>query len=152
MQLLTLELEDDYNLIGIHTTEEDYRLAYLLNKHLNTRLVRFKEVLDFKDSSAEFPLFEYIDEKSFINYYLINNKHLLQVPDSDENSLFEGSYYATSYLVPEKRNVDFFLKITGNYLPNLARQLVHRLNAIDQVITSYEIDPESLKSKEHLIF
>ena len=32
MQLLTLDLEDDYLLIGIHSTEEDYRLAYLINK------------------------------------------------------------------------------------------------------------------------
>ena len=74
MQHLTFDLEDDYSLIGIHSTEEDYRLAYLLNKHLKTKLMRYKQVLDFKNSTAEFPLFEYKDEKNFINYYLINNK------------------------------------------------------------------------------
>jgi len=36
MQLLTFDLEEeDYLLVGIHSTEEDYRLAYLLNKYLN---------------------------------------------------------------------------------------------------------------------
>jgi len=59
MQLLTFDFEDDYSLIGIHSTEEDYRLAYLLNKHLGTKLSRFKHNLDFQDSEAEFPLFEF---------------------------------------------------------------------------------------------
>ena len=84
MQLLTLDLEDDYLLIGIHSTEEDYRLAYLLNKHLKTKLTRFKHHLDFKNSNAEFPLFEYKDEKNFINYYLINNKYS-QVVNAQNN-------------------------------------------------------------------
>ena len=75
MQLFTLDLEDDYLLIGIHTTQENYRLAYLLNTHLKTKLIRFKHHLDFKNSDAEFPLFEYKDENNFINYYLINNKY-----------------------------------------------------------------------------
>ena len=47
MPILTLDFEDDYSLIGIHSTEEDYRLAYILNKHLNTKLTRFKHNLDF---------------------------------------------------------------------------------------------------------
>ena len=29
--MLTLDFEDDCALIGIHSTEEDYRLAFLLN-------------------------------------------------------------------------------------------------------------------------
>ena len=42
MQLLTLDFEVDYSLIGIHSTEEDYRLAYLLNQQLKTKFKRFK--------------------------------------------------------------------------------------------------------------
>jgi len=74
MQVFTFDLEDDYLLIGIHSTEEDYRLAYLINKHLNTKFVRYKDNLDFKDSAVEFPLFEYKDEETYLNYYLVNNK------------------------------------------------------------------------------
>ena len=48
MQLLTFDLEDDYLLIGIHSTEEDYRLAYLLNKHLQLKLARKPQDLDYK--------------------------------------------------------------------------------------------------------
>ncbi|MBL4939979.1 MAG: IPExxxVDY family protein [Lutibacter sp.] len=152
MQLLTLDLEDDYLLIGIHSTEEDYRLAYLLNKHLNTKFVRFKHHLDFKDSVAEFPLFEYKDEHNFINYYLINNKYSTIVNTKNNNGLFEGTYSTILNLIPEKKNVDFFLKIAGCNQQNLMITLVNKLNKINQIMTSYAIDTNSLKSKNNLIF
>ena len=151
MQLLTFDLEDDYSLIGIHSTEEDYRLAYLLNKHLKTKLTRFKQHLDFKNSTAEFPLFEYKDEKNFINYYLINNKHLQFVHNQNNEGLFGGSS-TVSYLIPEKKKVDFFLKIEGCSRQNFIKNLVERLKKIDQIITSYSLETNTLKSKDNLIF
>ena len=132
MQHLTLDLEDDYSLIGIHSTEEDYRIAYLLNKNLNTRLTRFEQCLDFKDSTAEFPLFEYKDEKTFINYYLINNKHLQFVNNYDNEVLFGGND-TVSYLIPEKKNVDFFLKIEGCNSDAFIENLVENLKKINQI-------------------
>ena len=44
MQVFTLDLEDDYLLIGIHSTEEDYRLAYLINKYLKTKFIKYKHI------------------------------------------------------------------------------------------------------------
>ena len=152
MQLLTLDLEDDYLLIGIHSTEEDYRLAYLLNQHLKTKLIRFKHHLDFKDSNAEFPMFEYKDENNFINYYLINNKYLQLVNDQKNEELFTDNYSTTSYLIPEKKGIDFFLKIEGCNQQNFTQTVVDKLNNIHQIITSYSIEPSTLKSKDHLIF
>ncbi|MFK5958993.1 MAG: IPExxxVDY family protein [Lutibacter sp.] len=152
MQLLTLDLEDDYLLIGIHSTEEDYRLAYLLNKYLKTKLIRFKHHLDFENSNAKFPLFEYKDEQKLINYYLINNKHSQFITNLKNVGLFEGSYSTISYLIPEKKKVDFFLKIEGCNKQLFLNNLVSKLNNIQQIITSYAIEPNSLKSKDHLIF
>jgi len=152
MQLLTLELEDDYLLIGIHSTEEDYRLAYLLNTHLKTKLIRFKHCLDFKNSNAEFPLFEYKDEQKLINYYLINNKYSQLVNNQKSKGLFDGDYSTTSYLIPEKKKIDFFLKIEGCNQLSFAKNLVDKLNNIQQIITSYSIESNSLKSKNHLTF
>jgi len=152
MQLLTLELDDDYLLIGIHSTEEDYRLAYLINKHLKTELLRFKEDLDFKNSNAKFPLFEYKDKQKLINYYLINNKYSQSVNNSKNTGLFEGNYSTTSYLISERKKIDFFLKIEGCNQQNLAINLVNQLNNIPQIITSFTIEPNSLKSKDYLTF
>lgn len=151
MQVLTLELEDDYALIGIHSTEEDYRLAYLLNKHLHMELSRFTDALDFENSAAQFPLFEYKDKKNLLNYYLINNTHLRFEDQENSETLFEGNY-TMSYLVPEKKNVDYFLKIEGCQNSSFEEKIAGTLKDIDQVITAYPIDPESLKSKNNLIF
>lgn len=151
MQLLTFDLEDDYLLIGIHSTEEDYRLAFLINKHLKTKFNRYKYNLDFKDSNAEFPLFEYRDEQNFINYYLINNKHLNTVNEQYKEGLFGGNYSTTSYLIPEKKKVDFFVKIEGCN-QTFINKTIEKLNGINQIITSYSIDTNILKSKNNLIF
>lgn len=152
MQLLTFDSEDDYSLIGIHSTEEDYRLAYLLNSFLKIKLKRFKHNLDFQNSTAEFPLFEFKDELNFINYYLINNKYIAQVDNQYKEGLFGGNYSTTSYLIPEKKKVDFFLKIEGCNKEDFIQNLVVELNNISQIITSYSIETTTLKSKENLIF
>lgn len=155
MQVLTFEIdedEDDYLLVGIHSTEEDYRLAFLLNKHLNTTLKRYKEDLDFKDSKAKFPVFEFKDKSNFINYYLINNKHTQFVHNQENAGLFGGNYSTISYLIPEKKKIDFFLKIEGCNCENIIKKLIDKLNNIDQIITSYPIETATLKSKDHLIF
>jgi len=154
MQVLTFDLEDDvdYSLVGIHSTEEDYRLAFLLNKHLNTKLTRYKNNLDFKNSNAEFPLFEFKDENNFINYYLINNKHKEFVKNQKNVGLFDGNYSTISYLIPEKKKIDFFLKIEGCFQDSFINSLIEKLNTVNQIITSYSIEPTTLKSKDHLIF
>ena len=152
MQLLSLDFEDDYSLIGIHSTEEDYRLAYLLNKELNFRLTRFKNNLDFKNSKAEFTLFEFKDKNNFLNYYLINNKDTHLTNNKNNIGLFGGNYTTTSYLIPEKNKVDYFLKIEGDICTSFKQNLLEKLNNIQQIITSYLIEPKNLKTKDHLIF
>jgi len=151
MELVSLDLQEDFSLIGIHSTEEDYRLAYLLNQHLKTKLTRFKHSLDFENSSAEYPFFEYNDCKSLNNYYLINNKHSSQV-NSNTKGLFGGNYSTISYLIPEKKEIDFFYKIDGCNNLVFLKNLVSELNKINQIITCYLIDTTSLKSKDYLIF
>ena len=152
MQLLTLDFDVDFSLIGIHSTEEDYRLAYLLNQHLSTKFNRFKTALDFENSNAVFPIFEFIDENNFINYYLINNKHIENAKKQENVGLFGGNFSTTTYLIQEKKNVDYFLKIEGCNNMKFIQNTVNRLNSINQIITSYSIDPNNLKTKDYLIF
>ena len=146
------DLEDDYSLIGIHSTEEDFRLAYLINKHLKSKLTRYKHNLDFKNSDAEFAVFEYKDEINLMNYYLIRNKYVHVVDKQNNEELFSGNFSTTSYLISEKKNIDYFLKIEGGNPRIFLEILVDNLNSIDQVVTSYPIELKTLKSKDYLIF
>lgn len=152
MAILTFDLEEDeFTLIGIHSTEEDYKLAYTLNQKLNTKFKRFKQNLDFKNSNAQFPLFEYKNSCSLENYYLINNKDVQIIENNNGVELFGGNYTTISYLIPEKKRVDYFLKIEGCN-QKLALKIINELNSLNQIITSYTIDSSKLKSKNHLIF
>jgi len=151
MKQVLFEIEDDFSLIGIHSPEEDYRLAYLLNQILNTKLTRFKYPLDFKDSVAEFPLFEYEDSCTLNNYYLINNKCKTKTV-SENKGLFGGNYHTVSYLIPEKKEIDYFYKIEGCNNPQFLKSLVSKLKTINQIVTCYLIESSTLKSKDHLIF
>ena len=76
MNIHSLELADNYSLIGIYTAEEDYRLAFLINKHLNTKFYKYKDDLDFKDSIASFSIFKYINKTNRLTSYLISKKGL----------------------------------------------------------------------------
>ena len=75
MNIHSLELADNYSLIGIYTAEEDYRLAFLINKHLNTKFYKYKDDLDFKDSIASFSIFKYINKTNKSNYCTFHTSH-----------------------------------------------------------------------------
>ena len=152
MPILTIDIEDDYALIAIHSSEEDYRMAYLFNCYLNTKFNRYKHCLDFENSTGEFPLFEFKNEAEYLNYYLINNKHIATNQQVSLNNLFDGAYSTTSYLIPERKKVDYFLKIEGCCNDEFLTDLIKAINKIPKVITSYRVDPYELKSKDHLIF
>jgi hypothetical protein len=154
MQVHSLELANEYKLIGIHTSVEDYKLAYLINQNLNTGFSKYKEYLDFNKKIGSFSVFEFIDDKNQLINHLISNKYIGSVSQVSENNLFseEGSYSTMSYLIPEKKKVDFFLKVEGEISHREFNKTIDKLNHIDQIITTYSINPTQLKSKDFLIF
>jgi hypothetical protein len=154
MQIHSLDLVDDYSLIGIHSSEEDYRLAYLLNHHLSTKFIKSDLNLDFKNKNASFPIFEFIDEKTQLANYLISNKYIGNTSVNTGLNLFSQNelFSSTSYLISEKRNVDYFIKIEGDISSIELFKTIEKLNKINQIVTSYTINPNKLNSKDFLIF
>jgi len=156
MQIHSLELDDfsnnDYTLIGIHSTLEGYKLAYLLNQKLCTSFIKASYSLDFenKNNNASFSIFEYISTKFSHNWFLISNQFTNKL-EGVTKGLFDTSEIKT-YLIPEKKKVDFFLKLEGDFDYEFISKTVEEINKMNQVITSYTIDPILLKSKEFLIF
>ncbi|MDC1162507.1 IPExxxVDY family protein [Tenacibaculum sp.] len=156
MQKYSLEIDDfscdDYSLIGIHTTLEDYKLAYLLNDKLDIQFSRAHYDLDFhnKKNEAVFPIYQYINKRLDHEWFLISNIYKERSQPIEEG-LFRESDTIT-YLISEKKRVDFFLKMEGNFDPEFILKSLDKINQIKQVITSYTIETDSLKSKEFLIF
>ena len=156
MQIHSLGLEDfcedEYSLIGIHTALEDFKLAYLLNKNLNTSFYKSKEDLIFEgqQKNASFSIFNYSNAEYDFDWFLIANSSKRE-NQTESNELLLTSETKT-YLIPEKKKVDFFIKISGDFSYELLSETVDNIKKIDQVITSYSVDKNTLKSKDFLIF
>ena len=156
MQIHSLDLDDfceeEYSLIGIHTALEDFKLAYLLNKSLCTSFYKSREDLNFENQrkKASFSIFNYTSVKYGFDWFLIANSSKRE-NQTESNELLLISETKT-YLIPEKKKVDFFLKISGDLAYSFVLEIVDKIKKIDQVITSYSIDKSTLKSKDFLIF
>jgi hypothetical protein len=148
---LDYEHEHDYELIGINSTLEDYRLAYLLNKNLPINLVREPKDLDFSNMNCSFAFYNYNCEKTFSSWSLLANRHVFISNTVEKTNLFNEES-KISYLINEKKEVDFFFKLQGDFDSKSLKLLLERINKIKGVIASFTIDPLTLKSKDFLIY
>ena len=57
-----------------------------------------------------------------------------------------------TYLIPEKKKVDYFIKISGLKDDQELSAALLGINKINNIIASYAIDPMDLKSRDNLIF
>ncbi|WBX73519.1 IPExxxVDY family protein [Tenacibaculum pacificus] len=143
---------NDYTLIGIHTMLNEYKLAYLLNRDLNIKFSQAAYNLDFteKNNTSFYTVYEYTNTELGYDWFLIANVYKLN-NKTVKTSLFEQNY-SVRYLVPEKQKIDFFLKIESGFDIEHIVKTIEVINNIPQIITSYEVEVESLKSKDFLIF
>ena len=153
MQVYSLDIddfnEDNYTLIGIHTALEDFKLAYLLNKNLDTHFSKANYSLDF-ESNASFSVYNDINEEYGFELYLISNRYTEERTNSSDTIVL--STETKTYLIPEKKKVDYFIKIVGEPTQETIYKTVNQIKQINQVVTSYTVELDSLKSKQFLIF
>jgi hypothetical protein len=153
---LGLILENEYLLIAIHSNVEDFKLVFLINKHLNLNLKRKATDLDLykKEGHISFSVFEYYDTEREDIIYLINNSvKTVTEKTTSAGSLFDSSSEEkTHYLIPEYKQTEYFLKIVTDYPKFYERKLLSQLNSIQFLNTAYIVDQSKLKSKNNLNF
>lgn len=156
--LLDDDLSEEYALIAIHCSEEAYKMAFMLNQKLSLQLKRRNVDLEFSNEGLEvtFPIFKFEDTPRYIEYYLVSNtcksiSAILQ-PSGGLFDIEQNSETITTHLLPEFKNVDFFLKIDAESGRLGIRNILASINELNQVISAYEIKPETVKSKNNLIF
>jgi len=142
--------EDAFVLIALHSSLEDYAMAYALNTCLKANLKRTKSDLDITPT-VSFPIFEWKDE---INdrYWTMLNNNCIEVAAAKASGFFEQEpSYTNHYLVPELKDVDFFLKVEQDE-QSFEEQVVKTVLKLPSVVTAYAVDASTLKSKNNLIF
>ena len=148
--------EIDYQLIAIHTSLEDYLLAFYINQKLPVVLKKSDCNIQIKNKEGETPFTRFIfeDEKTVVTWNLIQNQNdALLSPQTVNQGLFAESKISTKiYFIPEFKKVDYFLKIeNGNGNIDVAK-ITNELKKIDRISTIYAVDVEKIKSKNNLIF
>ena len=137
MPKVILSLEEDYEfiLIGISSHTKDYRLCRELNLGLCIDLLRVGDLeISQKEEIKAFSFYEFVDEDNYLEYYLISNLS------------------SSGYLIPEQKKVDFFLMLKGNISIDLKDDIICKINSLSLVLTSFNLDPNQLKSKQNLLF
>lgn len=158
-KLILENFEDDvFYICAIHSHISFYKMAFLLNKHLNLKFKRhIRDVkINQKSIDQHYPCYVYKDTKAYSYYILFKNKYNVDNYSEVNNvtdSLFKNNKNETltKNLIPEFKKVDYFLKIeTDNQLFDI-KKIVSKIKLINQVITAFAIDYKQIKTKNNLI-
>jgi hypothetical protein len=129
---LKIKYDYDFCLIGVVSSEKDFRFCWMLNNQLGQK---FAKTEDLVSSAGNHSLYTYNDENTLQEYYLIVNK-------SDTGKL----------LLEEHQHTDYFVVIKGEISDEEKKYFAEQIKKLNSVSASYLIDVESLKSKHNLIF
>jgi hypothetical protein len=132
---LDIPLEIDFYIIGIVCNESDYRLCWQINSKLETNLTKDEDiVISQKHNQSLFSLFSFEDEELFLKYNLIKNKN------------------QKSFFIPEEKNYDYFLKISGELTDSEVEIIVASIRSIPEVNIAKNISPIEIKSINNFLF
>ncbi|MEN8928282.1 MAG: IPExxxVDY family protein [Flavobacteriales bacterium] len=133
--VLLTEFEYDFQLIGISSHAKDYRIAWGLNKAFDFELQKENDVLfaTKKGGNAVFSMYFYKNKNEEQDVRLVSNKS-------------NGRH-----LISEKKAADYFL-ILYDFNEFEVRDALVKIRKINVVLTAFEVDIFTLKSKENLLF
>ncbi|MBT8307526.1 MAG: IPExxxVDY family protein [Maribacter sp.] len=143
-------IEDSFTLIALHSSMEDFALVYAINMGIKSRFKRSSKDLELSQYMS-FPIFEWQDELHDRYWTLIANESTKSKRLVREGLFQDEISFAKGHLVPEYKEVDFFIKVEHDDSLDKA-MLVKELLAIPKMVTAYSVDADKLKSKNNFIF
>lgn len=149
-QLLTVEYDFNFLLIGICCVAKDYRLCYELNNALGLSLKKMDDITlgaPIKAKTKEIDLLSTESSSEEVRYSVYIYKH----PNTGLVYNVVANKSLGNLLIPEKKECDFFLMITGEAHTKEKGEALNRVKSIPMILTAFDIDPNQLKSKDHLI-
>lgn len=134
---LVSEPTEQFLIIGIVSHENDYRLSWAFNQFMKMKFIKTESLVINQPKLEENPVFsvyKYEDEESYVFYHLIANK--------SENG----------FLIPELKNVDFILKISGELKDSALKDLLAKIKKMEFISTAFKIEDLSSKASKSLVF
>jgi len=143
--------EESFSLIAIHTSIEDFQLAYFINQNCSTF---FKRNHDLYSSHLKTNVKGMIwenswDEESY--WHLFSNKYINYKKNLNQASelFFEKSINMEQYILPEFRQVNYFIKRPEEITND---SLINKIKSMPEIQLAYSVSEESIKSHKNIIF
>jgi len=128
--------EDDFSLLAIHSSLENYKVAFLLNTYCDSQFIMSKEDIELPLKNAFFQNFEWNNPKKGIHCNLFSNKFTkLGVNKSKGPGLFDIPETKKVYLLPELKKVDYFIKINLGISVEVLSKKIKLINEISMCYT-----------------
>jgi hypothetical protein len=135
---LLIEPTFDFDLLGLVSPVKDYKMAWLINQILGLNLIRSEEIFIEFLNMPNLEISQYFLSLPHGYIQLLKNKSL-------------NSTQQLAYLVPELRNMDYFLLVqdeTGQMDLSHCAGLLAKNSLIQSAV---RLDVTKLKSKENLL-
>ena len=146
-------ISEDYELIAIHSSMDDYKLAFTLNAVLDIRLKKNDSniQIEIEEGKSAFSNYIFEDEENDDIWSLIENKTTILTAKNETSQLFDA-VDITVFLLPEYKKADYLLKIENIDYDFNEEEIIGKILSIKNISTVYALDPTNLKSKNNLIF
>ena len=123
--------EDEFKLLAIHSSMENYKIAFLLNTYCGSQFVMCKENIELPLKNAFFQNFEWDNPKKGIHCNLFSNKFTkLCINTSKGAGLFDIPETKKVYLLPQLKKVDYFIKINSGISVEVLNKKIELINEI----------------------
>jgi hypothetical protein len=142
--------EESFSLIAIHTSLEDFQLAYFINQKCATRFKRNHSIYSSHlKRSVDVMIWENSwNEETY--WYLFANRYVKeQKTNSEQRSLFEDEILTEHYLLPELKHVNYFIKKPDEETNN---SLLKKIQTLSEIQIAYCIPEKDIKSTKNIIF
>ncbi|WP_026950183.1 IPExxxVDY family protein [Algoriphagus mannitolivorans] len=135
---LFIEPAFDFELLGLVSPVKDYKMAWAINQTLGLNLVRSEEIFIEFLSSPSLEISQYFLSLPHGFVQLLKNKSL-------------NSSQQLAYLIPELRNMDYFLLVQDETEEIDISEFASQLAKNPLIQSAVRLDVSKLKSKENLL-
>lgn len=146
------EEDNEFILIAVHSSMEDYRLAFFLNKYLGTRFVKVHPIEIA--SNKVFQNYEWMDKKNDVCWNVIQNIAEVETKKKNDSGLLFDGLNGTefAYLLPEHKKVDYFIKINTKEDFWDIQKTIQNIQQVPNIISTYKLAANKIKTTTNLIF
>ncbi len=136
MPRLTLDVFEEYPyfLIGICSSDSDYRLCWSLNRALGLAMKMEKpvEVMRRKGEASMHSLYTFVSDYEYVKYRLVENKTV------------------NGFVLPEVAKADYLLIIDKSEGID-ADEILRKMKNVRQVLLAFLVDISTLKTKQNIL-